>query len=168
MGASQIMDWPTKVQFLAGQSCLCTQLAVGLHPASYPVGTRCPFWGGKNGMMLTTKPRVVLRSRGQRRFSSSRSKILHGMWWDSFTLLGNGCSLLINVSCDVIDDVRILHGVRCLLRQPGFECVFASLEHCVCLLVDTRDEDCQHLATEDIISEGPRKSPVPYVPPLYC
>jgi hypothetical protein len=54
-------------------SSLCIQPGSGAHPASYPVSTRVLSLGARHsqGMMLTTHPHLVLRSRMSRSCTSS-------------------------------------------------------------------------------------------------
>jgi hypothetical protein len=60
-------------------SSLCAQTSSEAHPASYPVGTRSPFPGGKTWpcVTLTTLPHLV-PSSGMSRSHTSSSWRLHG------------------------------------------------------------------------------------------
>jgi hypothetical protein len=62
------------------------------HTTSYPVGTGGPFPGGKAlpGMMLTTHPNLVLRSRMSRSYASSLHSRLHD---------GSRTALLLQQTC---------------------------------------------------------------------
>jgi hypothetical protein len=56
-------------------SSLCVQTSSEAHPASSPMGTGGPFLGVKRGrgVMLTTHPNLVMRSRMSRSYTSSPS-----------------------------------------------------------------------------------------------
>jgi diadenosine tetraphosphate (Ap4A) HIT family hydrolase len=53
----------------------------GAHPASYPMGTRVSFPGGKaaRGVKLTTHLHIVPRSKNEWNYTSTPATCLHGM-----------------------------------------------------------------------------------------
>jgi hypothetical protein len=62
-------------------SSLCLQTVSGAHPSSCPMGTGCPFPGGKArlGRDADHSPHVVPRSRMSRSYTFSLPKRLHGV-----------------------------------------------------------------------------------------
>jgi hypothetical protein len=62
-------------------SNLCVLTGSGTHPASCTMGTGGPFPGAKRGrgVMLTTHPHLVPRSRVSRSYTSSPLKLHHGV-----------------------------------------------------------------------------------------
>jgi hypothetical protein len=62
-------------------SSLCVQTGSEAHPASYTVGTRGPFSGGKAWPRHDTEhsPHLVLRSRMNRSYTSSPPKHVNGV-----------------------------------------------------------------------------------------
>jgi hypothetical protein len=74
----------SRVQSLAEanyfSSSLCVQCISEAHPASYPMGTGVPFPGIKHGqgVMLTTHPHQVPRSRMSRNYTPSPPWSLNG------------------------------------------------------------------------------------------
>jgi hypothetical protein len=62
-------------------SILCVQTGFGAHPASYPMGTGILSSGVKRGrgVILTTHPHLVPRSRMSRSYTSSPPKRLNGV-----------------------------------------------------------------------------------------
>jgi hypothetical protein len=72
-------------------SSLCVQTGFGAHPASCTMGTRDPFPGAKArpGRDADHSPRLVLRSRMSRTYTSSTPKLLRDVYWDCFTFLVN-------------------------------------------------------------------------------
>jgi hypothetical protein len=54
------------------------------------------------GMMLTTDPYLMLRSRVSRSYTSSPPKFFQGTYWDSFTLIYRPKTAQVHVSMKII------------------------------------------------------------------
>jgi hypothetical protein len=70
-------------------SNLCVQIGCGAHPVSCTMGTGVLSPGLKRGrgVTLTTQPHLVPKSRMSRSYTSSLSKCLRGVQWDSVMII---------------------------------------------------------------------------------